>query len=270
MKKTLFCTILILAAFFIFSGCSSEPHFSAEGAWRLKALEDYITGEVYDFDEEIYLFNEDGTGIEIYLPGDYNEEYSYITWKRDIHDDSIEIKHDKDYIYDLDIVEISHSELKCSFYYESDPDTYYLATYEKMPEGTFDYVGCWNFSEYYENGEYYDTNNSFLYLFPDGSMQQIYYELEEPVTEYGSWALTGKYLRLEFDGFGSVRYDTVLNSNRLEIHDKNEDGGEITYLYKRYYGQITNTPPATYPQSFWGEVNRFFATILKRINDNLS
>ena len=270
MKKTLICAVFAMAAVFVFSGCTAAPEFSAEGGWHLKALENYDTGEEYDFDEEIYLLGEDGTGIEIYLPGDYYEEYSYITWKRSTRDNSIEIKHDEDYIYDLDIVELSHSELKCTFYYDDEPDVYYLATYEKLPDGVFGYVGCWSFSEYYEAGEYYDPDPSYLYLFPDGSMQQVYYEVEDQVTEDGSWDITGKYLRLDFDGYTSTRYDTVLSNNRLEIYDKNEDGAEIMYVYKRYYGQITNSPPTTYPQSFLGEVGRFFAAVFKRVADNLS
>ena len=188
-------------------GCSTDDEYSVAGIWRLAALQDYDTGMVYEFDEEILNLKYDGTGIEIYKPGDYSEEYSFITWKRDISENSVEVKHSEDYIYDLDIVSVSGSELKCSFFYSNEPDIYYLATYTRIPEDVFALTGCWSRTEYYEAGEYYDPEDSFLYLYPDGSVQEIYYEVEDEITSTGNWSATDKYLILEFDGYESVRYE---------------------------------------------------------------
>lgn len=270
MRKYFILAIFLLLSVFIFVGCSQDAEFDVSGTWYLSALENYNTGMIYDFDEEVLDLRDDGTGIEIFRPGDYSEEYSYITWRRQKRENSIEIKRNKDYIYNLDIVEISNSELNVSFYYENDPDMYYLATYSKMSEDAFGFIGCWSLTEYYEGGEYYDSEESFLYLYPDGFMQSVFYEVEEQITQSGSWSIASNNLSLDFDGYENTKYDIDLNSNRLEIYDSTEEGDEIIYVYKRYFGIITNTPPPTYPKSFLGEINRFFSAVFGRIADNLS
>ncbi len=274
MKKYYIILALIISSSFLLSGCSgsAEVKSNAIGAWYLTKLEDYSSGEDYTFDDEVLLFRSDATGVEILLPCDYYEEYSFITWKTSSssYGTTIDIKHTEDYNYDLNILDISDSQMQCSFYYSEDPDKLYLATYSKMNENDFDYVGCWTYSEYYEDDEYFNVARSYLYLYPDGIMKQIYYEDDEQMLQEGSWAVSGSNLTLFFKGSDTFQFKTDINNNKLELYSTTVEGKKATYIYKRYYGLITNTPPRTYPQSAIGEINSFFATIFKRIAGNLS
>jgi hypothetical protein len=270
MKKfSLNALIIVLVCSFFLTGCTSEENNAVIGEWYLIGLEDYYTGEEYEFDSEVFAFGGDGTGKYIYLPGDYYEELSYITWKFDLSSsDVITVKHSEDYIYDLDLINVSDEYMQCAYYFENDPDTYYLATYERMPEDSFEYVGSWSYYEYYEGDEYYDTESYYLYLYPDGTMMDIYYEGEEQLGDYGTWEYTGKYLALTFDGYDTVRYDVSIQSNSLELYGTSEQGNKITYVYKRYYGLITNDPPATYPQNALEAFSDFIASVFKRLAGN--
>ncbi len=273
MKKI---SLLAIAAIFIvsmFTGCSavSENHYSLVGEWLLTGIDNFYTGEEYDYTDEIFIFNEDGTGMEIYNPCDYYEELSYISWK--IESDSpttVSIKHSEEYIYEFNIVSVSDDTLQCSYYFENDPDTYYLATYQKMQEGSSDFVGCWFYSEYYEGEEYFDSDYYYIYLYPDGTMMDLYYEVQDQMSDYGTWEYDGKYLSITFDGFETTRYDTSVQNNKMSLYETAGNGTKLTHVYKRYYGLITNTPPTTYPQDMVEAINEFFSAIFKKLAGNFA
>ncbi len=272
MRKISLSVVFIIITASLFAGCSSslEDKSALIGEWRITGLENFYTGEEYDYSDEIYIFRENGTGMEIFKPSDYNEELSYISWKINSDSTTLSIKHSEEYIYVFTIAIISDDIFECSYYYENDPDTYYLATYEKMDEGSSDYVGCWQYTEYYEGEEYYDTEYYYLYLYPDGTMKDVYYEVQDQISDYGTWEINDDYLRLTFDGYETTQFDTSVKNNKMSLYETSEGGDKITYVYKRYYGQITNTPPATYPQSTGEAINEFFASIFKKVTKSIS
>ncbi len=258
--------VLSLSLTFIFLGCGDKSEPNISGAWYLTDLQDFKTGSQYDFSPEMLVLHEDGTGIEVYLPCDINEEYSYIAWSLDPSDSSLHIKHSSDYSYELDIVESSSSELKCTFYFDDAPDNYYLATYKKMDEGSYSYVGRWTLFEYTENGENYDTGSSDFYFYPDKSFIQTYLELEEEIQKRGTWEIAQGNLKLNWDSGESKSLENNIAINKLELYDTSEMGNSVISVYKRYYGLITNSPPAGYSQHEGNKIGSVFCSVFGKDN----
>ena len=272
MRKSWALAVIIIIAVlaagftFIFFSCRSKPVPNISGAWYLTDLQDYKTGSKYDFASEMLVFHKDGTGIEVYLPCDSNEEYSYIAWSLGSSGKSLLIKHSSEYAYHMDIVENKGDKLICTFFFDDAPDTYYLATYKKMDEGAFSYVGRWTLSEYTENGENYDTGASDFYFYPDKSFKQKYIVLEEEIQESGTWDISQGKLILNWDSGKSKSLENDIGINKLELYDTSELGNSVISIYKRYYGVITNTPPTTYSQNAGEKINGIFCSVFGKDN----
>ena len=266
LAAIIFIAVLTAGLTFMFFSCGVKPEPDISGAWYLTDLQDYKSGSEYDFESEMLVLHEDGTGIEVYLPCDLNEEYSYIAWTLDSSDNSLHIKHSSEYSYEIDIIESTDNELMCTFYFDDAPDTYYLATYEKMDEGAYPYVGRWTLSEYTENGEKYDTGTSDFYFYPDKSFTQKYIQLEEELQEGGTWEISSNRLILNWDSGKSKSLENDIGINKLELYDTSELGNSAISIYKRYFGRITNTPPAAYSQNFTEKINGLFCSIFGKDN----
>ena len=261
LTAVIIIAVLAIGFTFLFFSCSRKSEPSISGAWYLSDLLDHKTGSEYDFASEMLVLNEDGTGIEVYLPCDPNEEYSYIAWSLGSSGKSLLIKHSSEYAYHLDIIENKGDRLICTFFFDDSPNTYYLATYKKMDKGAYSYVGRWTLSEYRENGESYDTGTSDFYFYPDKSFKQTYIQLEEEMHENGTWDISQGKLVLNWDSGKSKSLENDIGINKLELYDTSELGNSVTSVYKRHYGIITNTPPAGYTQNARGKISGIFCSI---------
>ncbi len=273
MKKSILTVIVIILFSILASGCDNATSQDIQGTWMFTALEDYNTGEDLEFDQDVYIFNKDGTGIELYLPCSYYERLSYIAWYQSPNSKDIVIQHSEDFSYPITIIDISDDHMMFS-YYSDDYDDLLLATYQRVSQDMSPFIGAWYLYEVYEEDELVERNNELLSFYPNNDLFLQYWIDDKEYPQEGSWMINDGMVRLNLkDDAGKstiYEYKYYMQGNTFEMTLTTEDLSEVTYVYKRSFGSITNSPPATTSApSVFEQFYEYISSILDRLKDEI-
>lgn len=250
MKRLLYISLSIVIIAISISGCSdSNIRDDILGTWLLTSLENRETGEECEFDSELYIFNDNATGYNVVLPCEYYEELYYTTWRALPLFNEIKIKYYKDYTDNIMIKDIEKDSMTCYINYEDGDEVLKTsASLQKIPDEMAPFIGCWWLFEKYQNEEYIEFFEEYLYLYPNGDMKLKYYINGDWVNNSGEWKVKDELLYLNiFDENGeftelSREYD--LYGNIIKLFDNSNENTKLAFVYKREFGNICNSPPS--------------------------